>query len=224
MRQDFQSILSAIRQGETACGRAPHSVSLLAVSKGQSIEKIKAVYEQGQRLFGENYLQEAVEKIEALKDTDIEWHFIGRIQSNKTKAIATYFDWVQSVADLKIAQRLNAQRPSTQAPLNVCIQVNISEVSNKAGILPSQLLSFAQSLKPLKKLRLRGIMIMPEAEANIEGQINVFQKAQRLYQQLLSAGFSCDTLSMGMSGDFKSAIQAGSTLVRIGSAIFGERG
>ena len=218
-----QSIQKAIRDAETEFGKMPGSVSLLAVSKTQSIEKIKAVYDQGQKCFGENYLQEALVKIEALKNVDIEWHFIGGIQSNKTKLIAEHFDWVQSVASLKVAERLNAQRPQSSPPLNVCIQVNISQEPNKDGATPGELLPLAEAISRLKNLKLRGIMVIPKAETDFNAQVAAFEKAHDLYNHLIQKGFPCDTLSMGMSGDFKAAIKAGSTMVRIGSAIFGLR-
>jgi len=222
--QNLQSTLSEIRACELEFGRAPGSVALLAVSKGQSLDKIKNVYGQGQRLFGENYLQEAREKMDALKKRDIEWHFIGRVQSNKTKLIAEHFDWVQSVSSVKVAKRLDEQRPHNLAPLNICLQVNISQEASKDGFLPNKLMSAVAIIAKFKQLALRGIMAIPKAESEYQVQLNVFKKARALFEKLNQQGFNCDTLSMGMTSDFRAAIEAGSTMIRVGTAIFGERG
>lgn len=223
MTDRLQQVLAELRDCENQFQRKANSVALLAVSKAQSAEKVRQLFNAGQFAFGENYLQEALEKISALKDCDIEWHFIGRIQSNKTKAIAQNFAWVQSVANLKIAQRLNEQRPSYLMPLNICIQVNIDQDPNKDGVLPEELLSLAEQIAPLERLHLRGIMVIPREESSFENQLVVFEKANQLFSQLPRHGFICDTLSMGMSADFKAAIQAGSSMVRIGTALFGSR-
>lgn len=218
-----QTLLKVMRDTETDLGLKPNSVSLLAVSKGQSIEKITAVYAEGQRLFGENYLQEALEKMQALNDLDIEWHFIGQIQSNKTKQIAENFSWVQSVASLKIAERLNQQRPVHLEPLNICIQVNISNEAAKGGVEPEALFELARAISHLKQLTLRGIMVIPKDERDYYAQLAAFERARDLFIQLQQQGFVVDTLSMGMSGDFKAAMAAGSTMLRLGSAVFGPR-
>lgn len=195
--------------------RPPHSVSLLAVSKKHSAEKIRELFSQGQQSFGENYLQEALEKQVFLKELPIEWHFIGHIQSNKTKLIAEHFSWVQSLDRLAIAKRLNMQRPIHLPPLNICIEINIDREKNKSGIFPEDLLCFAKEILSFKNLKLRGLMIIPE-----KNNLGAFEKTAQLQQQLIDAGFFVDTLSMGMSSDYEAAIAAGSTMVRIGSALF----
>lgn len=224
----LQTILHNIRQSELNAKRKPDSVRLLAVSKKQSADKIRELYLQGQKAFGENYLQEALEKQALLKDCDIEWHFIGHIQSNKTKEIAENFSWVQSVDRFKIAKRLNDQRPSDFPPLNICIEVNIDREKNKSGVMPEDLLALAKEIMPFENLRLRGLMIIPE-----KNNIKAFQEAAQLQTELAAylEKFSSqnkkpcaiDTLSMGMSADFDAAIKAGSTMVRVGTALFGVR-
>lgn len=198
--------------------KIPSRITLLAVSKQQTPDKIRALYEQGQRAFGENYLQEALEKQTLLQDLNIEWHFIGHIQSNKTKLLAEHFSWVQSVDRLDIARKLDRYRPAHLSPLNICIQINIDHEENKSGIFAEDLLSFATALLPLKHLKLRGLMIIPE-----KNSLSAFKKAADLYQQLQEKGFVLDTLSMGMSDDYKEAIAAGSTMIRLGTALFGKR-
>jgi pyridoxal phosphate enzyme (YggS family) len=218
--------LSAIKQRigdyEKKYSRPTDAVKLLAVSKSQSIEKIIAAYSEGQHAFGENYLQEALVKIRKLP-TDIEWHFIGTIQSNKTKMIAENFDWVQSITSVQIAKRLNDQRPAHLPPLNICIEVNISDENTKAGIRLKNVLSLANVCVNLPHLRLRGLMTIPFPNKEMNLQRLSFQQLYQLYQSLLEEGLSLDTLSMGMSDDFEAAIAEGSTMVRIGTALFGER-
>lgn len=192
-------------------------VRLLAVSKQQSLEKIRALYAKGQRAFGENYLQEALRKQGALQDLNIEWHFIGHIQSNKTRAIAEHFDWVQSVDRYAIAKRLNEQRPAHLTPLNICIQVNIDGEAQKSGIPPKATLAFATKLTTLSRLNLRGLMIYPK-----RGQITTFLHARHLYDALIAEGFCLDTLSMGTSEDYQEAIEARATMVRLGSRLFSQ--
>ncbi|OGT44954.1 MAG: YggS family pyridoxal phosphate enzyme [Gammaproteobacteria bacterium RIFCSPHIGHO2_12_FULL_38_11] len=193
-------------------------ITLIAASKKQSVGKIREAFNAGQHKFAENYLQEALEKQHLLSDLAIEWHFIGTIQSNKTKLIAAHFDWVQSVNRLSIARRLSDQRPANLNALNICIEVNIDESPTKSGVLPKAIFELATEIKKLNHLNLRGLMVIPE-----KNNIDAFQKTARLYAQLISAGFALDTLSMGMSDDFESAIAAGSNMVRIGTAIFGKR-
>lgn len=193
------------------------SVTLLAVSKNQSIIKIREAYQAGQRKFAENYVKEALEKQNALSDLDIEWHFIGTIQSNKTKLIATHFDWVHSVNHFDIAKRLNDARGAV-SPLNICIEVNIDHEATKSGVPAQDVLSLAEKIKSLPHLKLRGLMVIPQ-----KNNIAAFEKTAALQQELIRSGFLLDTLSMGMSADFKAAIAFGSTIVRIGTAIFGER-
>lgn len=203
--------------------RDPSKIALLAVSKQQPIEKIIAAYEAGQRKFGENFLQEALKKITFLSDYDIEWHFIGNIQANKTRKIAENFTWVQSVSRMKIAERLNAQRPNGLPPLNICIEVNVSEESTKSGILPHQVISLAAIIDKMENLQLRGLMAIPMATSDQAQQKLLFKKVYDLQQELIHRGYKLDTLSLGMSQDFKMAIAQGSTMVRIGSALFGQR-
>jgi len=193
----------------------PPTVTLLAVSKGRSADKIRALYATGQTAFGENYLQEALEKQKLLQDCKIEWHFIGHIQSNKTKQIAQHFSWVQSIDRLSVAKRLNDQRGNTLPSLNICIEINIDDEKNKSGICPENLLNFAASITAFKNLKLRGLMIIPQ-----KSTADSFERASLLFKKLHEAGFNIDTLSMGMSADYDAAIKAGSTMVRIGSALF----
>lgn len=199
------------------------SVLLLAVSKTWPAEVIRQARQAGQPCFGENYLQEALKKMTTLADLDIEWHFIGPIQSNKTKDIATHFDWVQSLDRAKIAQGLSKHRPETMLDLNICIQVNIDDESSKSGIVSTELLSFAEYVTQLDRLILRGIMIIPTKTQQQGQQRAAFKKAKALYQQLATRYPSVDTLSMGMSSDMAVAIEEGSTMVRIGTALFGQR-
>jgi pyridoxal phosphate enzyme (YggS family) len=203
--------------------RSSKSVQLLAVSKTWSSEQIRPLASAGQQAFGENYLQEALIKIEQLHDLNLTWHFIGPIQSNKTKDIAQNFDWVQSVDRPKIAQRLAAQRPAHLPPLNVCIQVNIDNEASKSGINDNELLPLAEYIQSLDNILLRGLMIIPSKTDDIEQQRLSFRKALTLFQHIATLYPSIDTLSMGMSNDMTLAIAEGSTMVRIGSALFGQR-
>lgn len=208
---------SNIRCAEQAAMRDAGSVTLLAVSKNRSAEKIRDLYHAGQTRFGENYLQEALEKMHALKDLPIEWHFIGNIQSNKTKLIAEHFSWVQSVSRLSIAKRLNNQRPLHLPPLNICIEVNIDHEKTKSGVPVPEVFALATKITKLNHITLRGLMIIPE-----KNHADAFQKTFLLQQELNTRGFKLDTLSMGMSSDFEEAIRYGSTMVRIGTALFEE--
>ncbi|WP_292779595.1 YggS family pyridoxal phosphate-dependent enzyme [Methylophilus sp. UBA6697] len=203
--------------------QATQPVTLCAVSKAQPAAAIRAAYDAGQTVFGENYLQEALQKQAELEDCAIAWHFIGPIQSNKTQPIARHFDWVHSVDRLKIAQRLSDARPSTLAPLNICLQVNISEEASKSGASGQELLELALNIKQLPRLQLRGLMAIPAPCSDIEQQRDQFRQVRALFEQLNSHGLQLDTLSIGMSGDFAAAIAEGATLVRIGTAIFGTR-
>ncbi len=217
------SIKNTIHIAEDAAQKPPHSVSLLAVSKTWPAEELRQANQAGQRFFGENYLQEALKKIHALADLDIEWHFIGPIQSNKTKEIASHFEWVQSLDRAKIAQRLAKQRPENLPDLNVCIQVNIDNESSKSGITPTELSSFANEINQIDRLVLRGLMIIPTKTEDEAQQRLAFKKARELFEQLAKQYPSVDTLSMGMSTDMILAIEEGSTMVRIGTALFGQR-
>ena len=203
--------------------RSSRCIQLLAVSKTRPVGDIVTAFNNGQTRFGENYLQEAIPKIEALRDYPLEWHFIGPLQSNKTRLIAEHFDWVQSLDKLKHAQRLNTQRPDNLPPLNVCIQVNISEEPQKAGVYLSNLPSLAQAIAVLPRLRLRGLMTLPAHCDEFNQQRIPFHTLHTAYQQLRESGLRLDTLSMGMTNDMVAAIAEGATLVRIGTGIFGVR-
>jgi pyridoxal phosphate enzyme (YggS family) len=207
-----------------ACGRAPGSAGLIAVSKTFPAAAVREAYAAGQRRFGENYLQEALGKIAALKHlTGIEWHFIGPLQSNKTRPVAEHFDWVHSVDRLKVAERLSAARPASLAPLEVCIQVNISAEASKSGVSPDEALALAQAVAGLPRLRLRGFMGIAEPTTDRAKQRRQFASLRELLEQARAAGLALDTLSMGMSDDLEAAIAEGATLLRIGTAIFGRR-
>ncbi len=203
--------------------RSPESVQLLAVSKTRPTSDIVTAFNWGQYRFGENYLQDAIPKIQFLRDYSLEWHFIGSLQSNKTRLIAEHFDWVQSLDKLKHAQRLNAQRAVCLPPLNVCIQVNISEEPQKSGVQLVELPAFAEAVVALPRLRLRGLMALPTPCQNFDQQREPFRVLHTVYQQLQVAGFEFDTLSMGMTDDMEAAIAEGATLVRVGRGIFGDR-
>lgn len=210
----------------TACqraGRGVEEVTLLAVSKTFGADAVRAAAAAGQRAFGENYIQEGVEKIAALRDLGLMWHCIGPIQSNKTRLVAEHFDWVHTVDRLKIAERLSAQRPADRPPLNVCIQVNIDGGANKSGVAPGDALALARAVAALPQLKLRGLMSIPEIAPDFEAARAVHAGARALFDQLNADGLGLDTLSMGMSDDLEAAIAAGSTMVRIGTAIFGSR-
>lgn len=217
-------VLERIRTAAVASGRSPESVTLLAVSKTKPVEDILAAFHAGQRLFGENYLQDALPKIRALADRDIEWHFIGRLQSNKTAEIAGHFAWVHGLDRLKHAERLGAQRPETLPPLQVCLQVNLSGEASKGGVDPAEVEPLARAVDRIPGLRLRGLMTMPDPESPPETQRAVFARLRELLGQLRKKGFELDTLSMGMSGDLEAAIAEGATIVRVGTDIFGARG
>jgi PLP dependent protein len=223
IENNIVAIKSLIAGHERKFGRAPGSVRLLAVSKEQSEEKISAAYHAGQHCFGENYLQEALLKMSALSDKQIEWHFIGPIQSNKTRKIAENFAWAHSVADMKIAKRLNDQRPPQLPKLNICIEVNVSAEATKSGVKVEDVFQLASYCQTLPQLQLRGLMALPKAHDNFIDQRKEFHKLYTLWHSLDVKGIKLDTLSMGMSGDFEAAIAEGSTMVRIGTAIFGKR-
>lgn len=223
IESNLQQVRARIATACQANGRSVEDVALLAVSKTFGPEAIRAVHAAGQRAFGENYIQEAVEKMALLADLALEWHCIGPIQSNKTRLVATHFDWAQSVDRLKIAERLSAQRPAGLAPLNVCVQVNIDGGSTKSGVAPGAALELAQAVAALPRLRLRGLMAIPEPGGDFEADYAVHRRGRMLFEQLNAAGLGLDTLSLGMSADLEAAIAAGSTMVRVGSAIFGTR-
>lgn len=223
IKHNLVQIQQQIQQIATACKRSD-SVKLLAVSKTKPVSAIAEAIEAGQRAFGENYVQEGVEKIQHFADcSDLEWHFIGPLQSNKSRLVATHFDWIQTVDRLKIAQRLSEQRPVELLPLNVLIQINISDEASKSGISPSEMLPLAEAIAKLPRLRLRGLMAIPKPESDPAQQKIALAQMQQLFLQLKQQFSEVDTLSMGMSDDMPTAIECGSTMVRIGTAIFGAR-
>ena len=221
--RNLQSVRDRIVQACNTCGRDASTVHLLAVSKTFDAAAVRAAHAAGQVAFGENYIQEGVEKIAALRDLPLEWHCIGPIQSNKTRSVAAHFDWVHSIDRLKIAERLNDQRPAACAPLNVCIQVNIDGSDSKSGVPPDAVLALARQITALPRLRLRGLMTIPAPAPDYATACTAHQKAAALWSALQADGVPLDTLSRGMSGDLEAAIHSGSTMVRVGSAIFGGR-
>ncbi len=223
LTQRYQSVKQRIKNACLQANRPIESVTLLAVSKTKPIEQISVLAQHGQACFGENYLQESLTKI--AQCPELEWHFIGPIQSNKTKAIAKHFQWVHSVDRLKIAQRLSRQRPSEMPPLNILLEVNISEEKTKAGLTPTEVLQIVAEIVALPNLKLRGLMAIPQKQADSEAQRLPFRQVRELLEQLNTQHpeWKLDTLSMGMSGDLEAAIMEGATLVRIGTDIFGAR-
>ena len=223
----LQQVRQAIAQAAQQAGRDPEAVSLLAVSKTFGPDAVIEAAEAGQRAFGENYLQEATAKIEAVQtqrpDLKLEWHFIGPLQSNKTRPVAEHFDWVHSVDRAKIAQRLSDQRPQGLPPLNLCLQVNVSGEDSKSGVAPEDVITLAREVAGLPNIKLRGLMAIPEPAEDFDSQRKPFAILKELQRQLRDAGMDTDTLSMGMSADMAAAIAEGATIVRIGTAIFGKR-
>lgn len=220
---NLQAVKARMSAAAQVSGRNPDGIALLAVSKTFPPDAIRQAAEAGQRRFGESYVQEALRKIEALADLGLEWHFIGPLQSNKTRAVAEHFAWVHSVDRLKAAQRLSAARGPQRVPLQVCIQVNVSGEQSKSGVAPDQLSELAKAVAGLPDLRLRGLMAIPEPTDDIALQRRRFSELRRLKDSLCAQGLKLDTLSMGMSGDLEAAIAEGATVVRVGTAIFGER-
>lgn len=212
-----------IEHAARAAGRDAGSVTLVAVSKTQPAEAVRAAYDAGQRIFGESYVQEAVAKMQALSDLTLQWHFIGPVQSNKTKEIARHFDWVHGIDRFKVAERLSAQRPSGFRALDVCIQVNTSGEASKSGVALDQLPALAHAVAALPGLRLRGLMTVPAPQTDPDAQRRPFRALRGACERLHDAGLELDTLSMGMSGDLEAAVLEGATMVRIGTAIFGQR-
>lgn len=225
--ESLASARERLRRALEDAGRSPTSATLLAVSKTKPAEMLREVWQHDQREFGENYLQEALDKQAALEDLDgIVWHFIGPLQSNKTRAVAEQFAWVHSVDRLKIAKRLSEQRPAALPPLNVCLQVNISREATKSGVLPEDALALAQEIAALPGLALRGLMAIPAPAETLEEQRQPLAALRQLLEELQAAlpEAPLDTLSMGMSDDLEAAVLEGATLVRLGTAIFGARG
>lgn len=220
--KNLEKLRSRIARAATAAGRNENEVSLLPVSKRHPVDSIENAHAAGLSSMAENYLQEALEKIPACS-ADINWHFIGRIQSNKTRAIAENFDWVQTVSSLKVARRLSEQRPTTLKALNVCLQINTDDQQGHAGITPEEAPALCAAIEELPGLSLRGLMCIPQPADSTEAQRTPFRRLRELYEQLKRAGYQLDTLSMGMSTDLEAAIAEGSTMVRIGTALFGPR-
>lgn len=219
----LQAVLSRIETAARAAGRLPDEVALLAVSKTWPATRIREAAAAGQRRFGENYVQEGVGKAQELKSLNLEWHFIGPLQGNKTRPVAETFDWVHSIDRLKIAERLSAQRPAELAPLQVCIQVNVSGEETKSGVSLAQLAELARGVANLPRINLRGLMAIPAPSEDTAEQRRAFRTLRDAYEKLKCDGYSLDTLSIGMSDDLEAAIAEGATMVRVGTAIFGER-
>lgn len=224
---NLQAVRDAIAQAALEAQRPPEDVTLLAVSKTFGADAVLDAMRAGQAAFGENYLQEALDKIALVKAAAPQhapaWHFIGPIQSNKTRSIAEHFDWVHTVEREKIAARLSEQRPAGLPDLNICLQVNISGEASKSGVTPAELPALAHAVAQLPRLRLRGLMAIPEPETELTLQRAAFAQLRALYEQLKAEGLALDTLSMGMSADLRAAVLEGATIVRVGSAIFGSR-
>lgn len=223
--QNLQQVRDRITTACAAANRPVQSVTLLAVSKTFGADAVREAHAAGQQAFGENYVQEALDKIAALADlrSELEWHLIGPLQSNKTRAVAEAFDWVHSVDRLKLAERLSAQRPPQLPPLQVCVQVNVSGEASKSGVAPGEVAALARAVSHLPRLRLRGLMSIPEPMNDVEAQRVPHRVLRELLVQLQHDGLPVDTLSMGMSADLEAAIAEGATVVRVGTAIFGRR-
>lgn len=225
--RNLQAVLERIAAAARSAQRNPSAISLLAVSKTFGPDALIEAAQAGQTAFGENYLQEALDKIAALKAACpgqlFEWHFIGPIQSNKTRPIAEHFDWVHSIEREKIARRLSEQRPAHLPPLNVCLEINISGEASKSGVAPEDALALARAVAAMPNLRLRGLMAIPEPGHDVDAQRVPFRQLRQLFEQLRAEGVDLDTLSMGMSADMDAAIAEGATIVRVGTAIFGNR-
>ncbi len=220
---NLQAVRRRIETAAQACGRAPDDIALLAVSKTWPLESVLLAAAAGQRTFGENYVQEGCDKAMATAGQGLEWHFIGPLQSNKTRPVAEHFAWVHSIDRLKIAERLSAQRPEHLPPLQVCVQVNVSGEASKSGCTPAEAPALCRAVAALPHLQLRGLMAIPEPADDEAAQRAPFRALRELYEQLRASGLPLDTLSMGMSHDLEAAVAEGATIVRIGTAIFGER-
>lgn len=220
---NLHAVRARIDQACTVAGRPVDAVQLLAVSKTFGPDAVQQAFDAGQRAFGENYIQEAVEKIAILATLPIEWHCIGPIQSNKTRLVAEHFQWAHTVDRLKIAQRLSEQRPAHLPPLQVCVQVNVDGGATKSGVLADEALALAHAVAALPRLQLRGLMCIPEPDPDFVAACAVFKRARGLFDAINAAGLMLDTLSMGMSADLDAAVASGSTLVRVGTAVFGGR-
>jgi PLP dependent protein len=225
LRHNLADVQQRIARAAQAAGRDARSVTLLAVSKTFPADAVRAAHAAGQHAFGENYVQEALDKIQTLADlrASLEWHFIGPLQSNKTRAVAEHFDWVHSVDRLKIAQRLSEQRPDNLPVLNVCLQVNVSGEASKSGVAIAEAPAIAHQIAALPKLKLRGLMSIPEPAGDLDAQRAPHRELRELFERLRHDGLALDTLSMGMSADLEAAVLEGATIVRVGTAIFGAR-
>jgi pyridoxal phosphate enzyme (YggS family) len=223
IRNNLQKVHDRIAAACAGAQRDVNEITLLAVSKTFGADAVREAFAAGQTAFGENYIQEAVEKIGALRGVPLQWHCIGPIQSNKTRLVAEHFDWAHTVDRLKVAQRLSEQRPHALPPLDVCIQVNIDGGETKSGVQAKEVVSLARDVAQLPRIRLRGLMTLPEPAPDYESQKAVHLRAKALFDELREAGLDVDTLSMGMTADLEAAIAAGSTMVRVGTAIFGSR-
>ena len=221
--ENLRVIRDLLARASADAGRSKSSVKLLAVSKKQPISAILEAADAGQRDFGENFVQEGLEKIAASGRNDLIWHFIGHLQTNKTRAVAAHFDWVHTVDRYKVAKRLSTQRPEEMDDLNICLQVNIDDEPGKSGVRAEEVLSLAESIAGLSRIRLRGLMCLPANRSDFERQREPFRRLRELFEALNDHGIDVDTLSMGMTGDYAAAIHEGSTIVRIGTAIFGAR-
>ncbi|MDA8092678.1 MAG: YggS family pyridoxal phosphate-dependent enzyme [Betaproteobacteria bacterium] len=219
----LQAVRARIAAAAAACGRDPREITLLAVAKGHPADALREAYRAGQRAFGESYAQEGAAHAAASADLAVEWHFIGPLQSNKTRGIAEHYAWVHSIDRLKIAERLSAARPEGLAPLNVCVQVNVGAETTKGGVPPEEAAALAAQVARLPRLKVRGLMTIPKPSADVTEQRHQFAVLRELLAALNARGLALDTLSMGMSDDLEAAIAEGSTLVRVGSAIFGTR-
>ena len=219
----IRSVRERVAQALVRAGRSAQSVTLLAVTKAQPPAVVRAAAGCGLRDFGESYLQEALGKLDALRDCALTWHFVGRLQANKTRPVAEAFAWVHAVDRLRIAQRLSEQRSPHLPPLNVCLQVNLAGETAKGGVAPAELSDLTRAVGALPRLRLRGLMCIPPEETDAARQRAWFRELHRLYAALIAEGAALDTLSMGMSGDFEAAIEEGATIVRVGTALFGAR-
>jgi hypothetical protein len=223
LAENLISVKARIAQAADNAGRNPESIQLIAVSKTKPVEDVRQAIDAGQKDFGENYLQDALEKIEAIANPEVAWHFIGPIQSNKTRSIAEHFQWVHTLDRIKIARRLNDQRPPGKPAINVCIQINLDEEESKSGINLPQAIELGHTVQELPNLRLRGLMFIPAPRNSHAARMDTCQKAHELFEQFRQRFPDCDTLSLGMSADLEEAIAAGSTMVRIGTDIFGAR-
>ncbi|HQR51896.1 MAG TPA: YggS family pyridoxal phosphate-dependent enzyme [Burkholderiales bacterium] len=219
----LQTVRERIDRAARAAGRDPSDIQLLAISKAWPADRLREAWQAGQRAFGENYAQVGVQKIGQLSDLQIEWHFVGPIQSNKTRVLAENFTWVHGVDRARIAERLSAARPPHLPPLDICLQVNVSGEASKSGVAPEHASALARSVAAMPRLRLRGLMVIPRRECDQAAQRHWFRIARELKDRIVAEGTALDTLSMGMSDDLEAAVLEGATIVRVGTAIFGPR-